>query len=125
MRRFLTSILILTALTLLSVCSLRILRDECRRYAGTASVIESAFSAGDTQAALAGCTRLEDEWTHFHDITGLFVDGGKLDAIYSHITPLRSLLEQNDPLALSELASIRLLTEGLYAEELPVLWHIL
>ncbi len=125
MSRFLTSVGILLALTVLSVCSLWMLRHECRRYTAITEETAAALADGDTRAALAGCDRLEASWEHFHDMTGLFVDGGKLDAIYSHITPLRPLLEQGDPYAFSELESIRLLTQGLYEEELPVFWHIM
>ncbi|MBR2087976.1 MAG: DUF4363 family protein [Oscillospiraceae bacterium] len=125
MSRFLTSVAILIALTVLSVVSLRMIRHECREYTSLTEEINAAFSAGDTQAALAGYDKLEEGWDHFHHVTRLFVDGSKLDAIYSHITPLRPLLEQGDPYVYAELESIRLLTEGLYEEELPVFWHIL
>lgn len=125
MSRFVISICILLTLTVLSVSSLRLLRRECRAYNALARETAAAFSAGDTLAALRGYDRLAGRWDHFHDMTGLFVDGSKLDAIYSHITPLRPLLEQDDPLALAELESLCLLTNGLYEEELPVFWHIL
>ena len=125
MSRFVTSIVILAVLTVLSVVSLRLIRNECRQYTALAEETAAAFAAGDTQAALAGYTQMEEGWDHFHHVTRLFVDGSKLDAIYSHITPLRPLLEQDDPYVYAELESIRMLTEGLYEEELPVLWHIL
>ena len=125
MSRFVTSIVILVMLTALSVVSLRMLRNECRQYTALADETAAAFAAGDIPAALACCDRMEAEWAHFHDVAGLFVDGGKLDAIYAHLVPLRPLLEQSDPYVYAELESIRMLTEGLYEEELPALPHIL
>ena len=125
MSRFLTSIGILLTLTVLSVFSLLLLHSECAHYTQLTEAVTAACTAGDTATALACFDTMEEEWEHFHDVTGIFVDGGKLDAIYSHITPLRPLLEQGDPYALSELESIRLLTQGLYEEEMPLFWHIM
>jgi hypothetical protein len=125
MKRFVTSICILLGLLLLSVCSLVLLRRECRTYTALAEKTAAAYADGDTQAALEGFEQLETAWEHFHNVTGLFVDGGKLDAIYAHLIPLRPLLEQNCPEAAGELTGMILLTQGLYKEELPTLWHIL
>ena len=125
MSRFLTSIGILLALTVLSVTSLFLLRNECSRYMHLTDQTAAAFERGDTQAALAEFDRLESDWQHFHDVAGVFVDGSKLDAIYSHIIVLRPMLEEGYPEASAELDCIRLLTRGLYEEELPLFWHIL
>ena len=47
MSRFLTSVAILIALTVLSVVSLRMIRHECREYTSLTEEINAAFSAGD------------------------------------------------------------------------------
>ena len=125
MKRFITSICILLGLLMLSVCSLFILRQECHAYTALAEETAAAYARGDINTALEVYDRMTASWKHFHDITGLFVDGGKLDAIYAHIIPLRPLLEQQCPEAAGELAGIILLTHGLYEEELPILPHIL
>ena len=125
MRRCIASLCILLALTVLCIGSLTVLRTECRRYAALAEQTRYAAARGDTETALARYDALAGSWEAFHDLTGLFVDGAKLDAVHEHLTGLRPLIEQGHPEVTAELERIRQLTEGIYEEELPKLWHIL
>ena len=125
MRRCITSLCILLALIGLSVWSLSALHIACSRYAAMTVLTEQAVLNGDTARAIALYDSLEENWEDFHNLTGLFVDGGKLDAIRTRMLGLRPLIEQQHPEVTTQLEGIRVLTLGLYEEELPVLWHIL
>ena len=125
MRRCIASLCILLTLIGVSVWSLSALGQECERYAALTVQTEQAVLDGDTARALMLYDSLEEHWEDFHNLTGLFVDGGKLDAIRTRMLGLRSLIEQQHPEVMAELEGIRVLTLGLYEEELPTLWHIL
>lgn len=125
MRRVILSLSILLSLIVLCVLSLTALRSECTWYENLTQSTIYAASRGDTEAALERFDALQANWEEFHDLTGLFVDGAKLDAIYERLVGLRVMLEQQHPSSLSELEAIRQLIEGIYEEELPKLWHIM
>lgn len=125
MKRCIASLSILVALIALCIVSLVALRSECRWYAGLAERTTLAVSQGETETALSRFDSMQEHWEDFHNITGLFVDGEKLDAIYERMTGLRPLIESGHPQASAELESLRSLIESIYEEEQPLLWHIL
>ena len=89
MSRFLTSIVILFGLIVVSFASLLLLGSECRRYAACAAETELAYSHSDIPGSLEAFDRMKAGWEEFHNITGLFVDGSKLDAIHWRMIALR------------------------------------
>lgn len=125
MKRVILSASILVSLIVLCIISLTALHSECLWYADLAGRTLYAAEQGDTDAALARFDTMQAHWEAFHDLTGLFVDGEKLDAIYERMVGLRPLLEQAHPEARSELTAIRKLIDGIYEEEMPRLPHIL
>lgn len=125
MRRLWLSVGILVGLVWLCIWSLASLRQQCERYGLLVSQTACAYASGNKEEALALCDLLESRWEAFHNHTGAFVDGSKLDAIHEHLVGLRPLIEGEHPETLSELRSLQKLIDGLYEEELPDLWHIL
>ncbi len=125
MRRLWISTGILLSLIWLCIWSLGSLREQCERYGSLVSQTANACASGNTEDALELCSQMEAQWEPFHDHTGAFVDGSKLDAIHEHLIGLRPLIESSHPETLSELRSLRKLIDGLYEEELPDFWHIL
>jgi hypothetical protein len=77
------------------------------------------------QEALDECDELYGLWEEFHEKTGIFVDGNQLDRIRSELVGLRALIAAEHPELLSRLEALCELTEELFSEELPDLWHIL
>ncbi len=124
MNRIITGIGILLSLVLLSVCSLWILHARTQQFSSHIQNVAETFAA-DGEKALAAFDELSEEWEHFHDIAGMFVDGRKLDDIRLSIAVLRQMIAEEHPDALAELARIRELAEAIFREELPDLWHIL
>jgi hypothetical protein len=125
MSRFLTSIGILTVLIVICILSLLLLKSECGNYRNGIAETAAAISVGDTEAALAAYDRLDADWKHFEDVTGIFTDGSKLDAVRIHMAVLRPLIESGSTEAAAELECVRRLIASIYEEELPYFWHIL
>lgn len=125
MKRVWTSAGILVLLLILSVTSLLWLRAESRDYVMLAQSCSLAYEAEETDDALALCETLTRRWERFHSIAGIFVDGARLDPIRETLSGLRPLIERKDPAAAADLARLRIMLRELYAEEVPVIWHIL
>ena len=125
MKRFAWSIAILVSLIISCIWSLNVLRVQCRWYGGLTERTIQAAQEGRTAQALASLDEMLDNWDEFHNTTGLFIDGGKLDAIHERLIDVAPLLANGDADALSELTAARELIDGLYEEELPIFWHIL
>lgn len=125
MNRCTISLIILAALILLCIISLPVIHGQCDRLVRQTDRVAEAAVQGDAERALAEYEKLEQRWESFHDITGLFVDGEKLDVPREVICALRPLLAAAHPEAVSELARLRGMIEGLYEEEVPGWAHIL
>lgn len=125
MNRCKISIGVLLALVVLCVSSLFILRWQCEDFAGQTEAVMEAVEAGETERALADCEALMDRWDRFHDVTGVFVDGARLDVLRETLAGLPALIAQEHPEAMSQLETLHLLTEDIFLEELPDWWHIL
>lgn len=124
MKRCIISLCVLIGLVGLCVASQLLLYRESRSFAALTGAVEDAVQAGDRDEALRRLERLEEQWEGFHNVTGLFVDGIKLDPIRERLAEVRPLIEESHPTALPELACIRALAEGIAEEELPEIWHI-
>ncbi len=125
MNRCKISVWILIGLVLLCISSLPLIRYQCSRFIDQVDSVTEAVKSGDRERALAEYDALEEAWTGFHDITGIFVDGEKLDVPREVLVGLRSLIEAEHPEALSELERLRGMTEGIFEEEVPGWEHIL
>ncbi len=125
MNRCKISIGVLLALVVLCVSSLFILRHQCAGFAAQADTVMEAVAAGETAQALADCEVLMERWEQFHDVTGVFVDGARLDVLREILAGLPALIAQEHPEAMSQLETLRLLAEDIFLEELPDWWHIL
>lgn len=125
MNRCRISLAILISLVVLCASALFVLRWQSGKLTERTEAIAQAVEGGNTEQALAGYDKLMEEWEHFHDITGVFVDGTKLDPIRQLLAGLRPLIEAEHPEVLSELERIRELAQDVFTEELPDLWHIL
>ena len=124
MKRCGISLCVLIGLVVLCAVSQVLLYRESRAFAVLTVSVEEAVQAGDSAEALRRLERLEGQWEEFHNVTGLFVDGIKLDPIRERLAEVRPLIAENHPTALPELACIRLLAEGIAEEEVPEIWHI-
>ncbi len=125
MNRCKISIGVLLALVLLCICSLLVLRWQCHTFAGRVDAVTEAVEEGNIREALEAYDGLYTQWEQFHDVAGLFVSGTKLDPMYEILTGLRPLIVQQHPEVTAELERLRGLTEGILAEEMPSVWHIL
>lgn len=125
MNRIITGIGILLLLIVLGVGSLWMLRHHTQQFAAYTQTVAEEFSAADTEKTLEAYDRLSEEWEQFHDIAGVFVNGKKLDDIHRSLAGLGQMIAEEHPDVLTELARIKELTETLFREELPDLWHIL
>lgn len=125
MNRLKISLGILSLLVILCVCGLFIVRRQCDTLAERTEAIIQLVEAEDTAGALAACEELLEEWEHFHNMTGIFVDGSRLDPLRERMTELPALIAAKHPEVLSHLESLRMLTEDLFSEEIPDLAHIL
>lgn len=125
MNRCVISIGILIALVALCVSSLLLLHRRSDRFVEQTQAVAQEFAAAEKERALSAYDELLEEWDHFRDIAGVFVDGSKLDSIRKILAGLRPLIEAQHPEVPSELARIRGLVEDVFREELPDWWHIL
>jgi len=125
MKRCIASVSILSALILLCVISLFELHTQCRDYVAMTDAVATAIEQGDRYQALLALDTLEQGWKHYHDITGIFVNGSELDSIRETLSGLRPMLEDSRPEIKTELEKMRVLILSVYEEELPELWHIL
>jgi hypothetical protein len=125
MNRLKLSLAILVLLAILSVTGLMTIRHQCTLFTEQTQRIITAVRAGDMQEALDECDELYGLWEEFHEKTGIFVDGNQLDRIRSELVGLRALIAAEHPELLSRLEALCELTEELFSEELPDLWHIL
>lgn len=125
MNRCKISIGILLALVVLCVSSLLMLRSQCGSFAAQTEAVREAVTAGETERALAECEVLLERWDTFHGQTGLFVDGSRMDPMREILTGLPALIAEEQPMAVSELETLRLLTQDIFEEEIPEWWHIL
>lgn len=124
MKRCIISFCVLLGLVGLCVASQIMLYRESRAFAALTVSVEEAVQAGDRDEALRRLEKLEAQWEGFHNVTGLFVDGTKLDPIRERLAEVRPLIAEAHPTALPELACIRQLAEGIAEEEVPEIWHI-
>ncbi len=125
MSRCKISVGVLCVLLLLCITGLFTMKFQCDAFFEQISAVSEAVRAEDMEEALLRFDKLEDSWESFHNITGVFVDGSKLDPIKESISGLRPLLEIDHPEALSELEKLKFLTANLFEEEIPEGWHIL
>lgn len=125
MNRCKIGIIILILLVLLCIASLPILHWECSRFQKQVTAVMQAVEAGETALALAEYAELEEAWPHFRDISGLFVDGDRLDQPREVLAGIRPLIEAAHPEVLAELERLRVLTDSIYEEEIPSWAHLL
>lgn len=125
MNRCKISVWILLGLVLLCISSLPVIHYQCHRFISQVDRVTEAVEAGDRELALAEYDTLEKAWGGFHDVTGIFVDGAKLDVPREVLYGLRPLIEAEHPETLSELERLRGMTEGIFEEEVPGWEHIL
>lgn len=125
MKRCILSVVILVLLVVSCIGSLVLLRTQCAWYGHLADQTAQAAASGDWALALVRFDEMQANWEEFHNTTGLFLDGEKLDAIHEHLICLRPLLADAHPETASELESLRRLIDGLYEEEMPYFWHIM
>lgn len=125
MKRCTACIGILSGLILLSICSLFLVRWECRRFNAATEAVLEAVEANTTAEALRRLDTLNMKWESFHNLCGLFVNGEKLDPLRDVLSELEALIRQEHPEAVSSLERLKGLIEGIYEEEFPEIWHIL
>ncbi len=125
MNRCKISIGILLALVVLCVSALLVLHSQCGSFAAQTGAVLEAVQAGETERALAECGVLLERWDTFHGLTGLFVDGTRLDPMREILTGLPPLIAQEHPEVVSQLETLRALTQDIFEEEMPEWWHIL
>ena len=125
MNRCVISFGILTLLIVLSVSSLFILYHRSDRFTEQVEAVKQTIISDETERTLAVYDELMEEWEHFRDVAGVFVDGTKLDPIRKLLVGLRPLIEAEHSEVLSELERIRGLAEDVFTEEIPDFWHIL
>ncbi len=125
MNRLKITIGILLLLTALCVTSLITIHRQCERFSAQTQEIIDCISEGDTEGAVAECDELLEMWEKFHDTTGIFIDGERLDPIREILAGLPALVAEAHPDLMNRLETLRTLAEDLFLEELPDLWHIL
>ena len=125
MNRCKVSIWILLGLILLCMFSIAELQMQCREALALVAEIESAVDENNTEQALLAFDNLEQDWKHYHDINGVFVNGSELDSIREIMSGLKPLLEDEHPEVRAELQKMKHLILSVYEEELPEIWHIL
>ncbi|MBR1554906.1 MAG: DUF4363 family protein [Oscillospiraceae bacterium] len=125
MNRCKVSIWILLSLILLCMFSLAELQIQCREALALVEEIESAVDENNTGQALLAFDNLEQDWKHYHDINGIFVNGSELDSIREIMSGLKPLIEDEHPEVRAELQKMKHLILSVYEEELPEIWHIL
>lgn len=125
MNRCKASVGILLALIILCIFSLTELKSQCNAYLALADELQSAIMADDTEKALEAFDKLQQNWEQYHNTTGLFVNGAKLDSIREVLSKLQPMIEKNAPDAAFEVEKLRSLIQNIYEEEVPELWHIL
>lgn len=125
MNRCKVSIWILLSLILLCMFSLAELQMQCREALALVGEIESAVEDNNTEQALLAFDNLEQDWKHYHDINGIFVNGSELDSIREIMSGLKPLIEDEHPEVRAELQKMKHLILSVYEEELPEIWHIL
>lgn len=125
MNRCKVSVFVLLSLIFICIFSLFELHQQCENYLALTEQISEAFALGDTSQALASFDELEQDWKHYHDISGIFVNGSELDSIREIMSGLRPMLEQQHPETASQLSRMKNLILSVYEEELPEIWHIL
>ncbi|MBE6875334.1 MAG: DUF4363 family protein [Ruminococcus sp.] len=125
MNRCKVSIWILLGLILLCMFSIAELQIQCREALALVAEIESAVDENNTEQALLAFDNLEQDWKHYHDINGVFVNGSELDSIREIMSGLKPLLEDEHPEVRAELQKMKHLILSVYEEELPEIWHIL
>ena len=125
MNRLKISAGILLLLGILCVTGLFTLQRQCGKFAAQTEIIMESVKAGDMEKAEKECGELLVLWEEFHDRTGIFIDGERLDPIRELLAGLPALIEAEHPEVMSHLEALRTLAEDLFLEELPDLWHIL
>lgn len=125
MNRLKISIGILLLLVILSSVGLMTIHRECRRFIDCTEEIIRCVEAEDMDGAMESCEKLLASWEHFHDVTGLFLDGSRLEGIRERLGELPALIEAEHPEVLSHLDALRMLAEDLFRGEFPDLGHIL
>lgn len=125
MNRLKISIGILSLLVIQSAAGLFTVHRQCRRFTDRTDAIIRKVEAEDTAGALAACELLLEDWEQFHDLTGLFVDGSRLETLRERLAELPALIEAEHPEVLSDLETLRTLAEDLFRGEYPDLVHIL
>ncbi len=125
MNRLKISAGILLLLGILCVTGLFTLQRQCGKFAAQTEIIMESVKAGDMKTAEKECGELLVLWEKFHDRTGIFIDGERLDPIRELLAGLPALIEAEHPEVMSHLEALRTLAEDLFLEELPDLWHIL
>lgn len=125
MNRLKISMTILAILVVTSVTALFIQYSQCEGFSQQAEIVMDSVEAGDTARALTECGVLLEQWEKFHDMTGLFVDGDRLDAVREILAGLPALIAAEHPEVLSRLEALQSLAEDIFREEIPDVWHIL
>ena len=125
MNRCKVSVWILLGLILLCMFSLAELQIQCREAIALVEKIESAVEEKNTEQALLAFADFAQDWEHYHDINGIFVNGSELDSIREIMAELKPLIEEERPEVRAGLSKIKHLILSVYEEELPEIWHIL
>lgn len=125
MNRLKISIGILLLLVILSSVGLLTIHRECSRFIDCTEEIIRCVEAEDMDGAMESCEKLLANWEHFHDVTGLFLDGSRLEGIRERLGELPALIKAEHPEVLSHLDALRMLAEDLFRGEFPDLGHIL
>lgn len=125
MNRLKISAGVLILLGILCIAGMYTVYAECRNFTSQTESIIDAVASGNTESALEHCEALLGLWDKFHDRTGIFVDGEQLDPIREILAELPALIAAEHPEVMSRLEALRTLTEDLFLEEIPDIWHIL
>ena len=125
MNRLKISFGVLLLLAVLCISGMVLVHHQCTEFAAQTQAVMDAAAAGDTEAALESCDTLLLLWERFHDVTGVFVDGERLEPIRELLAGLPVMIAQQHPDLLSRLETLRTLAEELFRAEIPDVWHIL
>lgn len=124
MKRCKASVCILISLVLLCIFSLLELKKQSQDYLAIIDELQVTVATGTTEQALQVYDKLENHLDHYHNTTGLFVNGTELDEVRKIISGLQPMIATGHQDTSAEIARLRMLVQSIYEEELPELWHI-